>query len=316
LGRRLVRHKDSFLFTKPAKVNNPTRRPSMLKSASFRKCQVTDETIDSCEQVIRIVSGSIAPFFRGQSYCYGTLTPKIYRPEFARLSQFEKYYEPWYFYEFSRLAPGLYQPTPAIEDRLAWLFLMQHHGAPTRLLDWSEDPLVALFFAVKDMPDKDGEFWVLEAGKLNLSTYGKDKFPIPTNKSLLFLADQATRNEAVPKLLKKHDLSKQPGPLALYPTLSFPRMIAQSSVFTIHPPSLQDLAQLSNLGFLRRFLITAGLKRELLASLSYLQINQRRLFLDLDGLSQSIMLEMDLRYERTVRKTTSKSTGRISTPNP
>ncbi|MDD5705219.1 MAG: FRG domain-containing protein [Kiritimatiellae bacterium] len=53
-------------------------------------------------------------------------------------------------------------------DHFEWLCLMQHHGAPTRVLDWTENILIALYFAVCDVTaDCDGVVWVLNAGRLN-----------------------------------------------------------------------------------------------------------------------------------------------------
>jgi hypothetical protein len=61
--------------------------------------------------------------------------------------------------EFGRCATQLSQSdTTAIDDEWESYFLMQHHGAPTRLLDWSDGALIALHFAVgqKQIPPKSG----------------------------------------------------------------------------------------------------------------------------------------------------------------
>lgn len=104
------------------------------------------------------------PWYRGQGDASWGLVPKIYRPEFAYADEKELRHE---FQSAGLQLVGISVP----KDRWDWYFLMQHYGAPTRLLDWTTNPLVALFFALESHSEKqltcDAAVWILDPWWLN-----------------------------------------------------------------------------------------------------------------------------------------------------
>src|SRR5207302_2041956 len=55
------------------------------------------------------------------------------------------------------------QSLPSTADRLGWWEVMQHHGAPTRLLDWTRSPFVAVWFALSsNAGGGDAALWVID----------------------------------------------------------------------------------------------------------------------------------------------------------
>ncbi len=74
------------------------------------------------------------------------------------------------FREKTKHIPGLEAYRDHTDEpkwQMLWWEIMQHHQSPTRLLDWSESPYVALFFAVSDNPEEDGSFYCFNDGHLN-----------------------------------------------------------------------------------------------------------------------------------------------------
>jgi hypothetical protein len=71
-----------------------------------------------------------------------------------------------------------------------WYFLMQHSGAPTRLLDWTEGALIALYFAVRNKLDAtDAAVWVLDPWSLNEHVLGIDEVIAPSAEAGLLKLD-------------------------------------------------------------------------------------------------------------------------------
>src|SRR5262245_51635045 len=97
-------------------------------------------------------------WWRGQEQDWDLL-PGVYRVG-------KKYSEEFLTFNFIRRAQSRHVNCPIRDNYPSWLFLMQHYGLPTRLLDWSVSPLIALFFALDNfdfLKGSDAVLWGLDA---------------------------------------------------------------------------------------------------------------------------------------------------------
>ena len=212
-------------------------------------------TITSLADLIDIVSQVTLTFgqevwWRGHLQDGWNLHPYACRPGRSRTLERDT------MARFHAAAPSRYPNCPPTTDRPAWLFLMQHHGLPTRLLDWTESPLVATFFAVTDLTNlfnfgnSDAALWALNPYALNLSQI---------NSNIIHDA----HGEAAASLLhlaQNPDLPEQNKVIAIAAPEIDLRMQVQLSAFTIHgsPKPLEDFQDAGN--FLRKFTIPSSAK--------------------------------------------------------
>ncbi|BCZ85643.1 hypothetical protein PTKU64_93180 (plasmid) [Paraburkholderia terrae] len=98
--------------------------------------------------------GSPNFIYRGMSDKTYTLCPSISRHPSEHTDGDVTTLESALLTEFKRLSLRELEFEP--ENEFEWLFLAQHHGLPTRLLDWSTNPLVGLYFSVEKDDDHDG----------------------------------------------------------------------------------------------------------------------------------------------------------------
>lgn len=245
-------------------------------------------------------------WFRGHSRVHNELTPGIFRnnEEFLIFppKDIDDDIEFLLTEEFRRYAPTATREIPERNDFLSWLVLMQHYRMPTRLLDWTENPLIAAYFAVSDDQYVDGELWAMVPFALNKSHSIEELYgtAIVEHPIVKYLATQPmfSGNEEV--LADHSGLEKIPlYPVAIQYPMVFPRMSSQSSTFTIHPKprkgcSIPEI--LIDEADLVRYIIPAECKRAILSDLRSLGINWRMIFQDLEYISK----DLKYRYEEGI----------------
>ena len=190
-------------------------------------------------------------------------------------------------------------------------FSSQHYGLPTRLLDWTTNPMIALAFAADPPDDVDGLVFELSpSGRTYYQRYGPDGFKtamadLPVSDAhevfvgkLLYLYLEPVVNGVVFPLTgptaeqiafaKTHnfplweDLMQRV--LPVIPSLRFERMKNQASRFTFHSPDCGNIESL-----VMRTLVPKGAKQELRELLRRMGLGRSTLFPDLSGVVDELV---------------------------
>lgn len=193
---------------------------------------IRTEKIQSLSKFLEIVEGiSMADdtiWFRGHESIDYKLSPSIYRAPYSSKNEIE------FYAKFKSRAIPFLKYIPPETDYWSWLFLMQHHNVPTRLLDWSTGAMHALAFAIlfrnSSLDDKDAVVWCLLPKKLN----HEDRVKL--------ILDE---HEAIPNVLTNASKIKGPYnykpdnsadyPIAITGPLNSNRIAAQKGTFTLFP---------------------------------------------------------------------------------
>jgi hypothetical protein len=258
-------------------------RPEDFKTGESQTMLFDDSKIRSVPEMLKAVkllrqrSRGKPIWFRGCTDKAHTLIPSLGRPPFKLES------ERALVNVFKQNAIQFVVHRP--QSEWEWLFLARHHSLPTRLLDWTESPLIGLFFATHSLVNptkndsKDGSIWLLYPTLLNAEAGIK----LPDERDLpIFEDDDKHLANYLPSTLAAEPISKLTPAAGLAVRHSI-RMQAQRSVFTVTHRDAISLEGVGKMKHVGRYSIPAAAKEGIRKDLEALKVDWLSVFPELDN---------------------------------
>lgn len=203
-------------------------------------------------------------FFRGQSSSEYKLIPSIGRLFKEGQEGVLKQYEKEIFEDFKRKYSLFTDARPKNDKE--FLFLAQHYGLPTRLLDWTYNPLIALYFACCSNMDKDGV--VYQSYEFSRNIYNENT-----------------------------DILSFPYITLLYPNMTDVRYKNQNGLFILYPePWKEEFDHIS-----MKYIIPSRYKGNMLNKLEKIGITRSFIMPSLDSLCKDIVEIHSLKYPHELK---------------
>jgi hypothetical protein len=271
---------------------------------------VWDEiTIDNLDDLLRhLLSYESHWLFRGHSSEEWLLKSSLERllEPIGWTSDFAKTCEDVAYIQFHSKAHLYVSKEILPNSKLAWLAMMQHHGVPTRLLDFTVSPFFALFFAFDGLKLEKSDncaIWALDYRSLMKSVLiyikGQDN-----NFKMSYNDVQKQQDEVFETVIDKNSYdvlwTTEPGIFNL-------RLERQKGSFLLSGNIGKRISDLLPEFFskdtLKKIIIPASLSNKIYLVLEQMGINNSRLFSDIDGLGKDIKNELFQETNRVLEKT-------------
>ena len=171
------------------------------------------------------------------------------------------------------------------------MILGQHHGLPTRLLDWTRSPLVALHFAMTEsdytqMDQHDAVVWRIDIPDLKKHLPDEYRKVLDEANSSVYTMDQL--DQVTGGSLDKYDRDMgDAGMVVLEPPSMDQRVVNQYSFFSVVPAGMEDIdGYLEKTENTVKYVISKEIRWHLRDALDQMNINERMIYPGLDGIAK------------------------------
>jgi hypothetical protein len=253
-----------------------------VAAASYRSRTITSSH-DLLEDLLKEFTDTTTLWYRGHARATWSLLPSL-----ARRKGLDK--ERALRAEFMRDATPLLSKADVrwdIQSDWDWMFLMQHYHVPTRLLDWSESPLIGLYFALDETdvtePEADACLWVLLPQKLNALRGVR-----PKADWILPLCGRDEDAEQYTLEALNQGADRVLTPLAVIAQRRFDRLVSQQGVFTVMHRDEDPIEDLGTGQHVSKYVIPVAAKDQIRRELARLNISPLTVFPDLQRVGKRV----------------------------